>query len=405
MNFLNINKIKLICLTVLFLLPLSLFSFDWGLLADQDFSIENVVDSDSNPDIIYSATLLPWFSAPIRDGDLYLSLGVTAKYEGEKWFFIPELFQTDFTYNFADLEFRVGRMRYSDPMGIIAEGLFDGLSLAYDTSIGNFSAGVWYTGFLFKKTANITMTTDDLSAYNTEFSYDKFWDTYFSSRRILAAVGWEHYGLGELVRLKVSLLNQADVNGRDTWYHSQYLAAQAGIPILNYFVLDLGGSLSFSEVPDDFDIGLIGELGFAYFLPTSFQDRLRISGIFSSGKSDALGPFIPVTTVSQGDVLGAKISGLSKICLDYTARLHRTFSFSVSSAYFVLSDKVTYEGWPGEKEGYFLGNEFFGRLIWSPVSDLQLNLGGGLFIPAMGNAAPDEKPRWKVEISAQLAIF
>jgi hypothetical protein len=72
----------------------------------------------------------------------------------------------------------------------------------------------------------------------------------------------------------------------------------------------------------------------------------------------------------------------------------------------VRNDLITYEN-PGLKEdGYFIGAEFFAQLVWSPFSDLQFNLGGGVFVPSMGDAwVKNEKPQWKIEINAVLAIF
>jgi hypothetical protein len=387
------------------LLPLYVFAVDLGFLADQNVSMEAAGDLPDDP-INYKLSLVPWFSSPLGDnGDLYLSAGFSVNYENQNWDYFPELFRADLAYRFGNGEIRAGRMHYSDPVGFIASGLLDGLSVAMDTSIGSFSAGLWYTGLFYKKTINITMTQEDLDSYSAEFSYDDFADTYFSSRRLLAALGWEHPGLNELVRLKISLLNQADLNGRDNWLHSQYLAVKATVPVKTTFVLELGGTLALVEMTDSVKPGMAGELGLSFFLPTPFQDRLRVGGIFSSGTDDSLSAFVPVTTAAQGQILAAKISGLSHIDLDYTVRLHRTFSLSVLSSYFVLSDKGSYQGWPAKRDGYFLGNEFYGRLIWSPVSDLQLKLGGGLFVPAMGDADPGKKPKWKVELNARLAVF
>jgi hypothetical protein len=298
-------------------------------------------------------------------------------------------------------------MPYSDPLGFIASGLFDGLALAFDTeSSGTFSAGAWYTGLLFKQSAYITISDEDLASYNEGFSYDKFAETYFASRRLLFALGWDHPGLGELVRLGLSLLGQVDLNGREAYYHSQYLAARASVPV-NNLVFDLGGSLGMGQAGGDLLFSMVGELGLSVFLPPQFQSRLKFSGIIASGQSESgsISPFIPITTEAQGNVLEAKVSGLSIFCLDYLARLHRTFSIGLSSTYFVLNDLGTYQGFPGGKDGHFLGNEFYGQLIWSPVSDLRFNLGGGAFLPSLGDADQEAGARWKVELNVQLAIF
>lgn len=385
-------------------LPLSTPALDWGLITDHTVTLEGV-DNAVN-DVRYQALLVPWLSALVgKSGDLYISAAFNAVLENKEWTLIPELYQTTFSWDFGNGELRLGRMPFSDPLGLIISGFFDGVSCGLDTSAGTFSLGAWYTGLLYKKTANINITEEDIDSYYETLSYNKFSETYFASRRLAYALGWEHPGIAEIVRLKLAVLGQADLNGRDTKFHSEYLAARAGLPLGDYFVLDLGGALGLAEAADEFRTSLAAELGVSCYLPTALQDRLKFTGIFSGGLAGGIYPFIPITTQAQGDILKAKISGLSLLCLDYTARVHQSFSFSVSSIYFVLSDLGTYQGWPGKKDGYFLGNEFFGKLIWSPVSDFQLNLGGGLFIPSMGNADPNAGLKWKVELNAVLAIL
>ena len=402
MGIYKIHKAWIFCFVLLTVLPFSVFAFDAGVLIDQDLSLESPSDNLAT----YTASLIPWLSAPVGDnGDFYLSLGIAVNNENNKWKFIPELLRTDISYRFGKGEITAGRMKYSDPLNFIASGFFDGMNVTLDTSAGSFGAGLWYTGLFYKKTINITMTEEDLVSYAKVLAHDDVVDTYFSSRRLLAALDWEHPGLWELVRLRVALLNQADLNRKSDWYHSQYLVAQASVPVKDIFVFDLGGSLSFAETAKDVSPSLAGELGLAIFLPTVYQDRLRVSGIFSSGKSGSISPFVPVTTVTQGEIPAAKLSGLSLINLDYIIRFHQAFSARVTSSYFVLSDLATYQGWPAGKDGHFLGNEFFLRMIWSPVSDFQFNFGAGVFVPAMGNADPEEKPGWKIEFNAKLAVF
>jgi hypothetical protein len=96
------------------------------------------------------------------------------------------------------------------------------------------------------------------------------------------------------------------------------------------------------------------------------------------------------------------------ISLDYIIRPHRKFSAGISSSYFIRNDLKTYNLYPLTEEnsgGYILGNEFFARLLWSPVSDIQVNLGGGIFLPSMGNAAPDAVNGWRVELNLILLVI
>jgi hypothetical protein len=70
-------------------------------------------------------------------------------------------------------------------------------------------------------------------------------------------------------------------------------------------------------------------------------------------------------------------------------------------------DLKAYSGYPlsSDSNGYFIGNEFFARLLWSPASDLQINLGGGLFMPSLGNAVPNAGNFWRVELNAVFSLL
>jgi hypothetical protein len=394
---------------LLFLVPFyagAAGAFDFGVLLDQTAGVEGI---GGDWDFDYSASLIPWFSTPLGDsGDLFVSAGLTAGYEDKEGFFVPELLRTEFSWRFSNaLRLRAGRLSYADPLNFVVDGLLDGAQVFYNTAIGTFNAGFMYSGLLYKKTTKITMTADDIASY-----YDK--DRYLTSWRMLMAVGWEHPALGELVRLRTSLTGQLDVNGRDTAYHSQYLTVKAHM-LIRRFVFELGGALQLAQdIAQDereFDIALAAELGTSWELPTSFKSQLSFNGRFSSGRTESgsIAAFVPVTTMDQGEILKAKLSGLSTLNLDYTARFHRDWSSSLDLTYFVRSDLGTYMGYPWggmvDNEGYFLGGELFGRVIWSPVSDLRLNAGGGVFLPAMGNVAPDAKPLWRVELNIIFMLY
>jgi hypothetical protein len=87
------------------------------------------------------------------------------------------------------------------------------------------------------------------------------------------------------------------------------------------------------------------------------------------------------------------------LSLDYTARLHRTFTIGLTPSYFFLSDSKNAGG------KLFMGAEFFGAFYWSPLPDVSVNLGGGAFLPSLGNVTPNGKNLWRVELNLVLSLF
>ena len=407
--------IPLIFLPLLLLPGVSLFALDFGLLLDNTFGIESVESGDLKEGIDYSGSLVSWLSTPISNNGtrFYLSGGVTAKYEKTIFSFAPEIFRAELSLPIGKRnEIKLGRMHYEDPLGFVTSGIFDGMYFSHTgKKNGTLGLGAWYTGLVYKKTARITVTDDDLAAYNAGFDFSEP-STYFASQRFLWGLEWGNPFIAEWIRLKTALWIQFDFSGGA--FNSEYLMAKADIPIKN-FVLNLGACLEMAEgagtgSSSDLVFAFAGELGVEWSLPTPIQDRLMFTGRFSSGKSDndAFGPFIPLTTKFYGYILKAKLSGLSTICLDYTARLHQSLSLDVSNTYFILSDPETYKGlpgMPGTRGGLALGDELFARLIWSPLSDLRFNLGGGVFLPALGTADKTASPMWRLELNAVIAIF
>ena len=388
----------------------SLFAADIGVILDQSVGAGGT-SSDNNTD--YSAMLIPRLTALIGDnGSLYLSAGMRVDYQNEKWSSVPELLRSEFTWSTDSGELNIGRMYYSDPLTFIADGLFDGARYSIFTGMGTFGIGAWYTGLLYKNRANIALSGEDMAAQAVEVDYSDLANTYFAPKRFVAAIDWEHPSIAELLGVNIAILGQFDLT--DSKVNSQYLAAKIILPI-NDFVFDLGGCLELMQYPgadssNETGIALAAELGVAWMLPTPIEDRLSILGRYSSGgtDNDSIDPFLPITTQNQGTILKAKLSGLSLISLDYIGRFHESFSLGVSSTYFMRSDLGTYFGYPvgaAESDGYLLGNEFFGQLIWSPVSDVQVTFGAGAFLPSMGNVAPDADALWRVELNVIMSLY
>jgi hypothetical protein len=383
-------------LVLFLLLPcLSLWAVDFGLILNQSAGYGGI-GKDGVFD--YSFAAVPRVSGLIgKTGDLIVSCGLEAGYD-DGWSFIPELLRTELSFHPGNLVFEIGRVYYSDPLGFVAEGLFDGVKLAYNGEYGTFSAGAWYTGMLYKKRTVIEMTPEETKAYNAALDYGDLQRTYFSPKRFLAALGWEH--LGWAIQARASVLGQFDFFG-DKPLHSQYAVVKLTMPVSN-FSFDLGGCFELLQNDGVLETAFAAEAGVAFTPKASIKNRLSLLARYSSNE------FLPFTSESQWNIFRVKHSGFSLITLDYAARFHPAFSAGLSSTYYIRNDLETYKGYPfpGEDgKGYFLGNEFFARLFWSPVSDLQASLGGGVFMPSLGDAAPKADNYWRVELSAVFSLF
>jgi hypothetical protein len=390
------NQYKsLVCFLILFLVLPCLWAMDFGLILNQSAGYGGMGKGGV---FDYSFGAVPRVTGLIgKTGDFIVSGGIEAGYD-DGWSSVPELLRTEISFHPGNWAFEIGRMYHSDPLGFIAEGLFDGVKLAYNSEAGTFSAGVWYTGLLYKKRTVIEMTPEETAAYNAPIDYKNLQETYFSPKRFLAALAWEH--LGGAIQARAGVLCQFDLHSADP-LNSQYVVAKFTLP-LKAFSFDLGGCLELLQNDGETETGFAAEAGIAFTPNTSIKNRLSLLARYSSSE------FLPFTSESKWNIFRVKHSGLSLITLDYAARLHPAFSAGLSSTYYIRNDLETYKGYPlsaEDSKGYFLGNEFFVRLFWSPASDLQASLGGGIFLPSLGDAAPNADNFWRVELSVVFSLF
>jgi len=374
----SLKNVRLYIMLVIFFCCLRLWAQDFGLILDQTAGYGG---SQGEGKLDYEGTLIPRFSTFLGDnGEFYISAGIKVESLDGDTTVIPELLRTELSWRFDIGDLKAGRMYYVTPLPFIAEGLFDGARFSLDTAMGSFSIGAMYTGLLYKKRANIAMTENEQSSNSSKLDYSNFSSTYFAPKRIIPVVGWEYPNLLDIIRVRLALLGQFDLS--DEKLNSQYLAARLTMPV-KAFVIDLGGCLETIQDSGGFEVAFAGELGFGWMLPVFAQSQLSLLGRYSSGA------FQPVTTMPQGEVFKKRLSGLSMISLDYTARFNRYVSAGLSSSFFADSGAS------------FLGNEFFGKLYWSPASDLWLNLGGGLFIPYKENTGN----LWRLELNAVFSLY
>jgi hypothetical protein len=371
-------------------------ALDAGLLLDQSVTVKGTEAGEGE----YTGALIPYLSGLLGDAGEFI-LSVSMSYRNDAWIFVPELLRTEITLRFGMGEFTFGRIPYRDPLGIIAEGFFDGTQASLNTTAGTFSVGGWYTGGIYKKRASITMTDEEMR------DYDDFYYTYFAPSRVFSALSWEHPSLGGLVDIKLSGMGQVDLSGAGL--NSQYFSTKIAVPF-SYFVFDVGGCFGMVEHLNEFKMSMAAEMGLTLMLPTRLENHISLRGRFSSGviEGSSIGAFLPITTIPQGDLLEAKLSGLSLLSLRYLSRQHRILSTEITASYFIRSDLETYTDYPvigAGSGGYFLGPEFFSRFFCNLTSEIRLGLGAGVFLPMLGNAAPEAGLHWRVEANMLFSFF
>jgi hypothetical protein len=395
-----------VCCLALSLVTVRVAALDYGLVLNQ--TIQGV-----DRELEYSLNAAPWFSTVLGDsGDLYLSAGFRLERAKGQWDYVPEIHRFHAGFQLMpQFNLTLGRLPYQDSLGFIASGLFDGLSLAVNFAKSRLYFGAYYTGLLYKKTANIAMNDADREQYNRTVDYGgDFFESYFAPRRMLIALGWELPDLlgGELF---LEGLAQIDCNGRSSLFHTRYLSARFNRSFGSYVQAELGGSLSLVEGGSGpVKVSFAGSASLGWFPGTPLTDELRLAVRGTSGDFDnGVTVFAPVTTISQGQILRAPLNGLMLFEAAYTVRLFQTFTLGIQGALMLRTDLQSYadpmnELDPGSSS-YFLGREYYASLAWAPLSDISLNLEGGAFIPFQGGAfASGAHSRWRVGLGSVISF-
>jgi len=389
---------KIVLLTLSFLLTVSLSALDYGLLLIQEAELTGALkttEESSDLEIGYTASVVPRFSMLIgKSADLFVSARMTYEYAQEPYF-IPELLRTEFSWRKDKFMLSLGRMRYTAPFEHVADGLFDGLKASVYSTLGNFYCGVWYTGFLYKNEADIFITEEDKFAYQEPFDYRRFSDTYFASRRLVGAFGWEHPSVAGVLNAKTTLISQTDLNcGDGSPLHSQYLIARFGLLFKN-LSFELGGVFQIAEQDEKAEFGLTWDIEISYFLPTRLPSRVSVAGYFSlDDEKNEIPNLVPINSKSFGRIAEISPSGIASLSFDYSARLNGAFSVDAGAMFYIrnananMLDKNFFSG---------IETEIYAQAVWAPFSDVMVNFGGGIDFSSV--------PKWKIKIGMIMALL
>jgi hypothetical protein len=357
----------------------------------------------------FTGSLTPWFSAAIgENAGLYLSGKVTFQYKQEAWAspILAELERTELNFRpVQTVSVNLGRQHYRDSGGMILSGLFDGIYGALGLGWARVSLGAFYTGLLYKETAEILMTAEDRDKRLRPLDYGDF-STYSASRRVLIPLDLEFPDLTSRLSLALTLLPQFDVNGASA-LHTQYLEARLGIDAIDTLRLTLTGIGGLAEA-EGADTRLHLALAFAadWDMPGALADMLSAELRWGSGAGNGrIGPFLPVSGIAQGNVFSPTLSALMNIRAAYTARLSGVVSVSTALISFWRTDVETFQDaeLDGVSTGRYLGTELDGSLVWAFQSALRLAAGGGVFFPG-GAFVEDAGIRWKINAGIILSL-
>jgi hypothetical protein len=383
---------------------------DFGLLLASE---GEYVSDTAGKGFGFTGGLTPWLSASVGEtGSLYLSGTLTFEYEyeTESWADRPllELQRTEFSFRpLPEVYLAAGRQFYRDEAGMIASGLFDGLSGSFGFGRGRVFIGGFYTGFQYKETAEILMTTEDRARYALALDYNDM-DTYFASRRLLIPLSIEFPDLASRLSLSLTGIAQIDLNKEPApALHSQYIEAGAGVEILDSLRLRLTGTGERIDYEDD-DPRRSYAAAFAldWDAPGELTDMLSLEARWGSGVSgENTGAFLPVSGIAQGVIFSETLSGIMNARALYTVRPRESLSLSAGAIVFWRTDLETFKDPELEtaSKDRFLGTELYGSVIWAVDSALRLTAGGGAFIPG-GAFTQEAKPRWEVRAGAALSL-
>jgi hypothetical protein len=379
------------------------FSLDFGGNLSQNLGLENASADGSHVGFSGATKITPWMSAVLPNNlYLYLSAGFSLQYETDQDV-VPvfDLERSELTWQpRPNIFLEAGRFTYSDPLGYVASGLFDGAAASLGLGKTRLSLGAFYTGLLYKKTAEITMTAADAFDYADA---DQYWAP---SRAVFSAV----YTVPGLFSWKDTLtagfIGQFDFRDeKASRLNTQYGMLQYLISPLDSLHLNLGGVLEFAEREG-------AEPGFGYLLtlrgdwelPTKMNDQFSLRFRHASGladNNDNQAAFTPITGISQSSVFNARLSGLMALSMVFTLSPLAELSIVKETNLLMRTDLATFstEGINPDSKSHALGMEIFVSLVWVPLSDVGLTFGGGVFLPfPEGAFYGDAPPKWKCSL-------
>jgi hypothetical protein len=400
---------KCLCIIVLLCSAGAAFGADFGLILGTE---GEYADNLSPEDFSVTTTVSPWVSAVFTDTTaLYVSGKMTFAYEEHREppaTYVFEMERTELSLRPASgLYLSLGRQRFGDTAGLVASGLFDGADFSMKLGMSRLSLGLYYTGLLYKETAQILLTPGDRERYEKPLDSDGF-EGYFASRRVLLALTADFPDLTSRTALTAQALAQFDLNGDEERLNTQYVELRFTADPLDPLHLTLGGVGELLQRPDELRGSMAAFGGADWEAPGTLTDMLSAEVLWTSGRSgEGIRAFTPVNGRNAGRVFDGGTGALMKTSLSYRLRPLSSVSLEAGGAYFIRTDlePLSDSDLDGASDSRLVGGEVYGSLLWAPDSAFRLSTGGGAFFPKWGEAYREDAPvKWKINAGVTLSL-
>jgi hypothetical protein len=273
------------------------------------------------------------------------------------------------------LRWSLGRLELSDFSDRILSGLYDGERLQF--ALGNLNLGlaVAYTGLLFKDDALLALDAEDVAINNDAA-------TYYAPKHLIGAV-----------TLRLSEILPGHDFGVEGW---------------GQIDLETGGSTTESLYAEPFIEGRFGRslrwrawgiyeylwdgtarhavaagASVLYSMPELLGLRVTGSVDFASGPGTVLASFVPIRRGQEGSVSGISFTNCGALTFSASLSPLALLSASAGASLIVRTSEALIDSLDlrADATGYILGVEATLRLSLRLATDLNLGLGGGIFLP------------------------
>lgn len=309
----------------------------------------------------------------------------------------------------AKLAVKAGRLRASDPAGLVGLSRIDGIQADFSAGQVDLGLDCGYLGLLSGQEMRILMSGPDIASYEAK--------EYLAPPRLYSALRFRYVELFAGQDLSAALASQVDLRqGQADLVHSEYGELLLEGPIALGFDYKLGGvfELIHRMAQDDtVDQAMGARLRLGWSEPALANSKANLTVDWASGTTGAAGaagalsPFAPICSETAGESFDIIMSSILRYKAAYAFTPARGLDVGLFASGFMRAGEDEPEDpeyLPGATE-LWLGEEFGANLSWAPFSDFSLEAKGSCFLPAWGLTFQAEaEARWDASLSVSIDL-